>query len=333
MALDPEQTARLLAAKLRALVEGARGADGERRPATFPGGAALIDPVADRAWILVVDRPERSLGPALAWSHQQGVGGVELVADEGAGVLARRAAAFAVPVRVWSASGRDLDEVAPAPPPPVVAASSEALDVAWALVEAGAEVVVEHGAVRGEVNGLEVARVVEAADGGDVRIEVGVGRHDREAFAALHGDRPMASSLAEVVGTVRDHRRPGRPPHPLNRLAAERWLRRWLVDEPARVGASDLEPVEGTLPRDSVQDVTPAFAVGRDEAGGPLVVACSTGIDLDLVPAAADVRAAHAPDARLVLVVPERDAHPVTRRLAADLRAPAELVAIDGGWR
>ena len=64
-----------------------------------------------------------------------------------------------------------------------------------------------------------------------------------------------------------------------------------------------------------------------------MVVACSVGVHLDLVPAAADARAALAPDARLLLALPERDAHPVTEALAARLLSPAELVPIEGDWR
>jgi hypothetical protein len=94
-----------------------------------------------------------------------------------------------------------------------------------------------------------------------------------------------------------------------------------------------LWPVEGTVPRSNVKDAVPAAAVGVDRHGGSLVVVCSTGIDLDLVPMAADVRLAHAPDARLVLVLPERDAHPVTRSLAAALAVPAEIVTLPGDWR
>ena len=51
--------------------------------------------------------------------------------------------------------------------------------------------VVEHGVVTGEVRGLEVCRVVDDRTTGDgVRLEVGVGAHDREAFAIIHGDVP-----------------------------------------------------------------------------------------------------------------------------------------------
>ncbi|MGI8755918.1 MAG: hypothetical protein ACR2MB_08675, partial [Acidimicrobiales bacterium] len=71
----------------------------------------------------------------------------------------------------------------------------------------------------------------------------------------------------------------------------------------------------------------------EDLDGRPIVVTCSTGVDLDLVPASADDRLAHAPDARLVLVVPERDAVAITRELAARLVAPAEVVTVADTWR
>jgi hypothetical protein len=63
------------------------------------------------------------------------------------------------------------------------------------------------------------------------------------------------------------------------------------------------------------------------------VVACSIGVHLDLVPAGADARELVAPDARLLLALPERDAHPVTRALAQRLVHPAELVPVEDDWR
>jgi hypothetical protein len=64
-----------------------------------------------------------------------------------------------------------------------------------------------------------------------------------------------------------------------------------------------------------------------------VVVVCSVGVDLDLVPAAADARLALDPLAALVLVVPERDDHPVTRSLAERLTRPATIETISGDWR
>jgi hypothetical protein len=70
-------------------------------------------------------------------------------------------------------------------------------------------------------------------------------------------------------------------------------------------------------------------AVGTTPAGRPLVVVASAGIDLDLVPTAADVRVREDPDAQLVLAVLPKDASPVTRDLAGALRHPAEVVEVD----
>ena len=202
--------------------------------------------------------------------------------------------------------------------------------VAW-IKAAGLDIVIEHGRVHGEVLGFEVARV--HVDGDEAQIEVGVGRHDREAFALVHGARPTADALGDVVEQVGRHRRPGDLTHPLARLAGERWLRNHVMNRPELVGATQLEPADSTVEPASVKEPSPAIAVGRSDAGTPLVVACSVGVDLDLVPAAADARLAHAPEADLRLVVPERDAVPVTRRLAAALVRPAEVVTVPDDFR
>jgi hypothetical protein len=73
----------------------------------------------------------------------------------------------------------------------------------------------------------------------------------------------------------------------------------------------------------------PSPATGLDTAGRPLVVVCSVGVDLDLVPAAADARLADGRGARLLLALTSRDAHPVTLALAAALADPAEIVTVD----
>lgn len=335
MALDPDQQSRLLAAKLRALVDDRWGPDPARRPGSFPGGATLEGVGAGGAsvaWVLVEQGAGRSLGAVLAWADRAGVGDTNLLAAAGAGLLARRAGQFVAPPAVWRVDGRSVVEAVAEPVRAPVEPAAAALDLVGLLHDAGVEIVIEQGEVRGELRGLEIARIV-VDDSGQARIEVGVGRHDREAFALLHGDLPPADALAAVVERVRVHRTPGAEPHPLGRLAAERWLRSVLLADPARVGARSLLPVEPTIARDSVKDVAPAVAVGTSLANEPLVVVCSTGIDLDLVPAAADARIAYAPEAELVLVVPERDAHPVTRRLAAALVRPARVVTIEGDWR
>ena len=257
---------------------------------------------------------------------------LHVLADADAGVLARRAALFDPEPVVWAVEGRDLIEAEPTPiaEPTAVAPLSE--EFALLLADAGADVVREHGVITGEVLGLEIARVVVDQEGG-AALEVGVGRHDREAFQMVHGDVPTRDALASVITTVRENRRAGTEAHPLHRLAPERWVRSVLVERPDLVGARRLEPVDAVLPRESVKDVVAACLVGEDDAGAPLVVACSVGVDLDLVPTAAEIRDLHAPDARLLLAVPERDDHPVTRRIAARLRRPAEIAVLPEDWR
>ena len=248
-------------------------------------------------------------------------------------MLARRAPLFAPAPTIWAVDGRSVTRAAPEPlvhdasvPPPTTE------EFALLLADAGADVVCEHGVVAGEVLGLEVARVVVDADGA-AALEVGVGRHDREAFQMVHGDLPTRAALSSVITTVRENRRAGAEAHPLSRLAQERWVRSVLTERPDLVGAARLAPVVPLLPRDSVKDVVPACLVGEDDEGRPLVVACSVGVDLDLVPTAAEIRELHAPGARLVLAVPKRDDQPVTRRIAGRLREPAEIVALPDDWR
>jgi len=335
VALDPDQRSRLLAAKLRVLVDDRWGPDPARRPGAFPGGATLEGAAADGgavAWVLVDEGAARSLGAVLAWAHRARVHETNLLAEAAAGLLARRAGQFVDAPPVWRVDGRSLVEAAAEPVSAPIEPAAAALDLVGLLRDAGVEIVIEQGEVRGELRGLEVARIV--VDGaGEARIEVGVGRHDREAFALLHGDLPPADALAAVVERVRLHRAPGAEPHPLGRMAAERWLRSVVVGDPALAGARSLLPVEPTIARDSVKDIAPAVAVGTSTGGESIVVVCSTGIDLDLVPAAADARLAHAPQADLVLVVPARDAHPVTTRLASGLVRPARVVTVEGDWR
>jgi hypothetical protein len=301
--------------------------DGEST--TFPGGAAVRR--GPRGAVLIEDTPSRGLGRALALGQRNGIEELHVLVEDGAGQLARQALLFSNPPTVWRVQDRDVQPVDPEPLLAPAAPSDDALAVA-ARDLADCDVVAEHGEVVGEVLGLEVARVIHEP-GSEPRVEVGIGRHDREAFAIIHGDRPPAEALAGVVDYVRTHRRPEGPDHALRRVSPERWLRDLLVATPGAVGAAQLQRAPTTLPRPNVRDVWPAIATGSDVDGQPVVVACSVGVDLDLVPFAADARAMLVPGARLVLVVPERDALSITRSLAALLREPAEVVTVPDDWR
>ncbi|MDP1821364.1 MAG: hypothetical protein Q8K58_15915 [Acidimicrobiales bacterium] len=332
--LDEQQHARLLDAKLVAL---ARPHVGDIKPErhSFPGGAALT--AGSSAWLLLESDPVISLGPALVWADRRGAADVHLLTERAAGVLARRAALFSPAPTVWEVDGTAVRPATP-DPVPVAAPAEPAPELASLLVDADLEVLVEDGLVRGELNGLEVARIVHGTSTAGMPLdepllEVGVGQADRELTAMLHGRLDPVDQLARVAEIVRDLRRPGAERHPLNQLVPERWLRARLLADPGRVGCARLRPVEAPIPRANLRERGVAVALGTALDDQPVVVACSVGIDLDLVPSAADARLALDPGARLVLVVPERDAHPVTRSLATRLVDPAELVALPGDWR
>lgn len=335
MILDPDRRSDLLALKLAALVRTRWGAvPADARPGGFPGGATLVDLAGGRAWVLVGSEPAHRLGAALAVAARASVTDLHLIVDDPAAgaVLARRAGLLAVPPTVWRADDLALHEAVPAPPATEPALPPEAELYRPVLVAAGLTPVVEGGNLLGELLGLEVARVV-VDDDGSAHIEAGVGRFDREAGALMFADLGETDALARVVAFVARHRTAAAGRHPLNQLVPERWLRSVLLARPAMVGAASLEAVASAIPRANLTETGVATAVGVDVDGAPIVVTCSTGVHLDLVPSAADDRLAHVPDARLVLAVPSRDALPVTTELAGRLRLPADVVAIGDDWR
>ena len=327
-AVDAERRAVLLQRALDALVAQHWG-PGDRSTGTFPGGATLRE--RDRGWVLASDAPASALGGALAWARTNGVSELHVIADGEAGALARRAKAFAQPPNVWRRDGRDITPAEPEPLSPPEPAPHDARALEDVIVVAGADAVVEHGVLMAEVLGLEVARV--ATTDGEPRLEVGVGKHDREAQRLIHGDRAPVEALGAAVRAVLERRRPGAPAHQINQVAAERWLRAVVLARPELVGAARLEAAPPPFPRADLRQRSVAPAVGVDNEGGPVVAVCSTGIHVDLVPTAADVRLRDAPEARLVLVVPDGDDHPVTHDLAAALANPAEVFTVQKDWK
>lgn len=320
---DEDRRGRLLGVKLTTLVrEHLEVGTLAAQPSVFAPGSAVI--VENAGWVLLDAAPQRGLGPSLAWAARSGVEALHLIAERETGLLARRAQAFEGPIDVWHADERRLLQavaeplVAPPPAPP------EHLALVDLIRAGGAVPNVEHGVVVGEVRGLEVCRVVDTATG-DVALEVGVGAHDRQAFAMMHGDVPTAVALADVVRVVTRYRDPSTPQHPLNRLGAERFLRWRLEQRPELIGARSVRPAEPPVPRPNLKDSFPCSAVA-DRDGVDVGVVCSWGVDLDVVPYTADVQAQYGP---AVIVVPSRDLLPVTRELAARLLRPIELIGVD----
>jgi hypothetical protein len=325
MTIDPARRSALLGIKLAALVRDHAG-EAPIAASTLPGGAALTR--LGEAWVLADESPQRILGQALAWSRRQpGVTVLNVLMESPhAPIVARRAEAFVEDIRVWEVHDRTLVAAAPEPVAVVPMVQPELLALSGEIAAAGADPLCEWGVLVGEVEGLEVCRVVRSNETGEVVLQVGIGAHDREAFAMLHGDRPPLVALQGVVEAVAPHRVLNAAPHALNRIATERLLRASLINAPGIVGAARLVANDPPVPRANVKDPVPCVATGVDVQGNALTVVCSVGIDLDLVPFAADARTRHG--GRLIVVVPERDAHAVTLDLLSLLREPAVLVTV-----
>lgn len=325
MPLDPSRRAQLNFAKLKVLAASA-GADG-LTPLGFPGGAAAS--AHETLWVLGNGLGAGLLGPAMAVALKaDGVRRLVVITDEAvdAGVLARRATYFAQPPLIEAASvdGTALAFSGPKMLPDRVLGPENGL--AAAIEAAGADAVWEHGVLRAEVRGLEVARVE------DDELVVGVGKHDREGHRMANPHQDPIKALGALVERVRAERRAGAPGGLMTSLSRDRWLRSILLRRPDLVGTATLAPVAAPLRRDDLRAVSIAPAVGVTTDGASVIVACSVGVDLDLVPSAADTRAQFSPDAELVLVVPGADALPSTYRVAAALHRPARVVTVPDDW-
>ncbi len=232
------------------------------------------------------------LGAAIIWALRAGASELNLIAENGAAVMARRAGEFTLPIRVFESDGATVRAAVAAAPLPRVAPDPAHLALIPTIEAAGAEALVEHGVVTGEVRGLEVCRVVDGA-AGRPRLDVGIGAHDREAFAMIHGAVPA-------------RRRPRR--RGCDRRRAPRAGYAAAPAQPAGGRAAvAMAPAAGALARRDGLGAT-GRATGADDATSPTVcraprsarrstasrtlLVCSVGVDLDVIPYAADARLA-----------------------------------------
>ncbi|MBM3730079.1 MAG: hypothetical protein FJW44_04585 [Actinobacteria bacterium] len=333
MSTNGTRKSQLLSLKLLALVREHLGPhhDGGISPAVFARGAAALESGA--SWVLVAEQTERGLGPALLWALKAGSSELNVLAESDTGTLARQAAYFEFPITVWHVDDGTLMPATAEPLPDHRRPSPEHAAFMALIAQGGATPVVEHGIVAGEVLGLEVCRAVDDPVTGAARLEVGMGAHDREAFAMLHGDKPTVQALAEVVDNVKQHRRPGALPHPFNRIAPERMLRANILDAPAVVGASSLVICDPPVPRTNVLNVVPCVARGRSHGGADIVVVVTSGADPDIVPYALDARARvdqhHGSVSELRIAMPAAHITPTNRRALGLAHGAASFVELD----
>ncbi len=277
----------------------------------------------------------RGVGPLVRWALSHQAERMTLVAEaEVAPDIARRAGLLDFDIEVWSAVGPEVEPAVagPALSPPELPESHRRY--ASVIGEAGARAIDDHGMLVAEVAGLEVARVVDGDDlqndGNGVepgpQLAVGVGQADRELQEYIHGHLDDDANLRRAIAAVVQHRNPGSAVHPLTRVARQRWLRSILLDDPSLVGLDQLDPVIPLRPRTTVLGDEPSAA-----AGDGAIVVCSVGVDLDLLPEAADYRDRDDPDAELIVVVPERDQRLVAGPMA-ELVPRLRMVSVPEPW-
>ncbi len=311
MALDDVRLAALKARKLAALIAATSAKE------TF--GSDLVRPAADSAIVGAVVGSRvyaladevNDLGAIVRWAVSQSASAVTVFVDDAevAGHMARRARLLTADIAVKTVVGADaVDSVAlPVAVPPVL--GDDMWRAAAVMADAGARVVDDHGRLTGEVHGLEVARVEVAdayadSDTGP-RLRVGVGEADRELQFQVHGHLSDEQRLRRAVQLVTHHRRPGVALHPLTRLSRPRWLRSTLLADPGLIGLAELEPRPPLQPKPGIHDGDAAAGYSPSDR---VTVVCSAGVDLDLLPAAADYRQRIDPASHLIVVVPTRDA-------------------------
>ena len=313
-------------AKLRALILSSGGSEPDAGDSTDSLQVGVDD--GSCLWVLADDHaPDRALGSALLEAAGRGRVGLVVFYDDPAvaAVSARRARALDPRPEVRLVEGGSSRPVEPAPVPSRSVPSEPPDGFEDLCRGAGVEPLCEHDTWRGEVLGLEVVRMA-----GD-RMEIGVGRFDRETTSLLDAGRPVAEALTATANQVRALRHPGAGTHPLATLARERWLRCDLLAAPSQVGATGLVPVDPADRRSGLRDPSPAPAIGLDARGGTVLVVCTVGVDVAVVPAAADLVLREDPD-RVVVVMPPRDRLGPVERAIARLVCPATVVGVPGSW-
>ena len=324
---DRERRSRLLSLKLRALMREHLGlpADPEGTTETFGLGTAFVG--ADATWVLIDGDSSRALGPVLAWTSRFN-NPVHLLAEQDSGVVARRAQYFQSAITVWHVDDRTLRPSVPVAHLPEEVAKPEHVAMMDLISSSGADALIEHGIVVGEVRGLEMCRVVDDNYTGESRLEVGMGANDREAFLMVHGELPKEEALRNVIEAVAVHREPDAMVHPFNQFGAERMHRWRALQEPQSVGFVRLSPADPPVHRPNLKDPVPCVAIGETSDGDSAAAVFVHGVDLDLIPFAVDA-ASRSDVQRVVVVARAKDITPSMHKMAELSSIPVSFSTID----
>ncbi|MEE2682544.1 MAG: hypothetical protein VYD77_01255 [Actinomycetota bacterium] len=197
------------------------------------------------------------------------------------------------------------------------------------LKASGCDVVQEHGVLKGEIKGLEVARVVINDEGQQV-LRVGVGAYDQEAHKIFDSQQTPEEKLFRIVSQVMEYRNQKSEPHPLNRAARAKWMIAEIIATSENFDLEEVQPLSMLEEIDTVTESHPAAAIGRTGAGSVLIVA-SSGIDLQTIPVAAGLLVSTGAEEIWIALSP-KDRHPAIINAARYLKAPSRFIEINEPW-
>jgi len=197
------------------------------------------------------------------------------------------------------------------------------------LIENGCDVIREHDVIKGEIKGLEVARIIKDFDNLS-NMQIGVGHYDQEAHKLVDWGESPNEKLARVVSEVRQYRNKEAQPHPLNRVARSKWLISEMIASPKIVGLEEIRHLPTPESTKAITETAPAAALGKIGDKVILIVA-SVGVDLKAVPIASGLSVATEPD-EIWMVLPEKDKHPALLRQAEHLKTPVHFKTAEEPW-
>ena len=326
MSIEPERRAELLRGKLLAIVKSAGYLVEDPGSENETHDSALL--TQDNCWLLVNDEtPQSALGKGILLLSRHPHLELCLIFEDAtsAGIAARQATGLNIKCKVMLLHDESLAQVQPSSFPKPFEATPASKEFLKICQSAGVSTIYENGTWRGEILGLEVVRLEGE------NIQIGVGRFDREAGELLNYEKSRSDQLVAASNQVRSQRNAEAGSHPLATLARERWLRHSLLEEPSLVELTDLEPIDLVHERENLRDPFPAAAIGKDEDQRKVLVVCSVGIDIALVPLVAETSQVHLPD-RIVLVLPPKDLLPVIHTISKFLKVPSSLIGVEGEW-
>ena len=254
---------------------------------------------------------------------------INLVVDASDHLLLEQTMGLATKHRLWVVEGNKLvphpelkleERHAPQPLNPTIASLLETN---------GCEIVQENGMTKGEIKGLEVARVVEGSEG-ESALQVGVGIYDQEAHKLVDGNESTEEKLSRVVSEVLHYRNKQARPHPLNRVSRPKWLISELVNSPENSGLEEVRRLPVATESKAITETTPAAALARAENTKVLIVA-SVGVDLNAIPIASGLSVSTQAD-EIWMIQSERDKYPVLERQAKHLKVPHRFLKTEEPW-